>query len=75
VSSPQPARVRSWAGGRGEEEPRQLEADGAWLELRAILGRWREPGGRWFRVVAANGARYLLECREPDLDWWLHPWR
>ena len=69
----EPAQVHAHAGGRGEEEPRSFEWAGARLEVREILVRWREPGGRYFRVVAEDGTRYLLVCREPDLNWWLCP--
>lgn len=66
-------RVSAYAGGTGEEEPRSFEYAGARLAVTAIERRWREPEARWFAVEADGGARYLLECREPELEWRVHP--
>lgn len=66
-------RVRAYAGATGEEEPRTVTIEDENLAVEEILDRWREPGGRFFRVRLAGGRRLLLCCREPDLSWWLVP--
>jgi len=64
-----PIEVRAYSGAFGEEEPRALRLGKSWCEVREILERWAEPGGRFFRVSADDGRVYLLFCREPDLEW------
>ena len=66
-----PLEVVAYSGARGEEEPRTLFLDGVPLEVRAILERWAEPEGRFFRVAVGGERMHLLFCRDPDLTWWL----
>ena len=55
----------------GEEEPRTVEIRGCPLPVEEVLERWREPRGRYFRVVLGDGTSHLLLCRDEDRSWWL----
>jgi hypothetical protein len=77
--------VQSYAGYRGEEEPRAFWLDHRRFEVRAILDRWVAPGQRWFKVAADDGHAYILRHDEADGAWQLaafthggglsRPWR
>ncbi|MDJ0943855.1 MAG: hypothetical protein QNJ30_10340 [Kiloniellales bacterium] len=52
--------VECYAGHRGEETPRALAFDGRRVEVAEVLDRWLSPDHRYFKVVGADGARYIL---------------
>ena len=66
-----PVHVFAYSGASGEEEPRAIDVGGRRLAVLRISSRWREPEGRFFRVLCEDGEVRLLLCREPDLSWWL----
>jgi hypothetical protein len=63
-------RIGAYCGAEGEEEPRTVEIRGLSLPVDEILERWREPRGRYFRVLLGDGSVHLLLCRAEDLSWW-----
>ena len=65
-----PIVVSAYSGGRGEEEPRELEVDGRRLAVHEVVRAWREPLGRFFLVLDELGCRHLLLCDEGDQRWW-----
>jgi len=52
--------VISYAGYRGEEEPRTLVLAGEPHDVLGIDDRWYDPEARYFRVAVADGHVYLL---------------
>lgn len=58
--SPTRIRVESYAGYRGEERPRRLLLDDRTVEVAEILDAWRAPEHRYFRILGADGATYLI---------------
>jgi len=64
-----PIEVVAYSGSSGEEEPRQLRLAGRSSAVERILDRWREPGGRYFRVLTDDRHVHLLVCRDADLSW------
>jgi hypothetical protein len=53
-------RVECYAGHRGEETPRRLFVDERAIELTEVLDQWLAPDHRYFKVLGANGALYIL---------------
>lgn len=53
-------RVECYAGHRGEETPRRLLLDERPVEVTEVLDRWLAPEHRYFKVLGADGALYIL---------------
>ena len=53
-------RVECYAGHRGEETPRRLLMDERAIDVAEVLDRWLAPDHRYFKVLGANGALYIL---------------
>ena len=51
------------------EKPVALTWDGKWLEIAAILERWRIPGAKCFRVKTAGGLIFELFYSELYDEW------
>jgi len=62
-------RVESYAGYRGDQEPRAFWLGERRIEVRDIQDRWFGPDERWFRVAAEDGHAYVLR-HDPDSDEW-----
>lgn len=62
-------RVESYAGYRGDQEPRAFWLGEQRLEVRDIQDRWFAPDQRWFRVAADDGHAYVLR-HDHDSDEW-----
>ena len=61
-------RVESYAGYRGEQEPRAFWLGERRLEVLEIVDRWFAPEQRWFRARADDGHLYILRYDErPDV--------
>jgi len=52
--------VECYAGYRGEETPRRFSLDERKVEVVEVVGRWQEPGQRYFKVRGDDGAIYVL---------------
>ncbi|MDD5306617.1 MAG: hypothetical protein PHU25_04780 [Deltaproteobacteria bacterium] len=61
--------VVCYSGYRGEETPRALVVGERRLEVKEVLGRWREPDRRYFELLCADGATYLMSHDE-EHDLW-----
>jgi len=64
-------QVESYAGYRGEQEPRVLFLGERRLEVIEIVDRWMEPGRRWFKCRAGDGNTYILRHDEASGEWQL----
>jgi len=62
-------RVESYAGYRGEQEPRVFFLGERPLEVIEIVDRWMEPGRRWFKCRASDGNSYILRHDEAGGEW------
>jgi hypothetical protein len=62
-------QVESYAGYRGDQEPRVLILEGRRLIVQEILGRWRGPTGRYFRIRTSDGREYELLHEESTGLW------
>jgi hypothetical protein len=61
-------RVECYAGYKGDERPVRLQIGEQMVEI-AEEDRWYSPGATYFRVLLANGERYVLR-REDAQDLW-----
>jgi hypothetical protein len=62
-------RVESYAGHRGQQEPRAFWLGERRLEVLEIADRWIGPEQRWFRVRADDGHLYILRHDEMPDAW------
>ena len=60
-------RVECYSGYKGDERPTKLEIGEQMLDVAAVEDRWYSPGATYFRVLLANGERYVLR-REDAQD-------
>jgi hypothetical protein len=65
-------RVECHAGYRGDETPRRFHFEGRTIEVAAILGRWKEPGALFFRILGCDGRAYVLR-RDGQAGGWEIP--
>ena len=61
--------VESYAGYRGEQEPRAFTIGSRRLEVVSVEDRWSGPDYRYFRVRASDGDTYVLR-RDDAADAW-----
>ena len=53
-------RVECYAGYRGEETPRRIFFGERPVVVEEVLDRWLAPDHRYFKVLGADGATYIL---------------
>jgi hypothetical protein len=63
------SRVECYSGGEYAERPRAFTWQGERLEIAAILGRWRQPDGKRFRVETRRGQVFDLQYVETTGEW------
>ena len=52
--------VESYAGYRGEEEPRLIRLGPREVAVREVVDRWHGPDHRYFKLLGEDGALYIL---------------
>jgi hypothetical protein len=62
-------RVECYAGYRGDERPIRVQINEQMVDVAEVDDRWYSPGATFFRVLLANGERYVLR-REDAQDLW-----
>lgn len=62
-------RVESYAGHRGEQEPRRFFLDGRAVQVAEVLDRWLAPDHRYFKLRDPDGATWILRHEESTGDW------
>jgi hypothetical protein len=67
--------VESHAGYKADERPVRLKLGEEILEVVEVEDQWYSPGETYFRVVVANGDRYLLRHIEAQDLWSLEGYR
>jgi hypothetical protein len=55
------------------DRPIAFTWQGRRLEIAEILGRWRKPDGKSFRINTTDGQVFDLIYREIPDDWLVHP--
>ncbi len=70
---PIPARVECYSGYRIDEQPVRFETGGEVLCVVDIIGAWRTPEARFFRVRASDGRVHLLRQSETSGEWTIEP--
>ncbi len=66
-----PAVVECHSGSAYGERPVTLVWQGERLSVAAVEARWREPGGRGFRVRTTDGRTFELFYGEANDEWWV----
>ena len=61
--------VECYAGYKGDERPVRVQIGEQMLDVNEVEDRWYSPGATYFRVLMANGERYVLR-REDAQDLW-----
>lgn len=67
----QQVRVESYAGYKGEQEPRFVWIDERREEVLGIRDRWYDPGGDVYKVRTESGLLLLLRYDRSNASWWL----
>lgn len=68
-------KVETYSGHKADERPVRVTIDGAALEVAEVEDRWYSPGATFFRVLLANGERYVLRRIEAQEVWVLEAYR
>ncbi|HYA97547.1 MAG TPA: hypothetical protein VEH49_05595 [Methylomirabilota bacterium] len=67
--------VTCYSGFRGDERPLRFVLAGRRLEVSLVEDRWYSPGAAFFRVLTAEGDRYVLRHDEGQDVWSLEGFR
>ena len=68
-------RVETYSGFKADERPLRLHLSERTLEVAAIEDRWYSPGENYFRVLTADGDRYVLCHVEAQGVWTFSAYR
>jgi len=68
-------RVECYSGHKAEERPARITFETQTLEIVEVEDRWYSPGATYFRVLAANGDRYVLRHDDAQDVWSLTAFR
>jgi hypothetical protein len=68
-------QVETYSGYKADERPVRVTIDGQAHEVAEIEDRWYSPGATFFRVMLANGERYVLRRVEAQEIWVLEAYR
>jgi hypothetical protein len=68
-------RVECYSGYKGDERPVKLQLRNQMVEIAEIEDRWYSPGATYFRVLLANGERYVLRREDAQDAWTLEAFR
>ncbi|MGI5863289.1 MAG: hypothetical protein ACOX6T_14710 [Myxococcales bacterium] len=61
--------VDCYSGYRGDETPRRLVIDGTVVAV-SVVGRWRTPEHRYFRLRGEDGRTYVIRQGESgEWEW------
>jgi hypothetical protein len=65
----QKIRVECYSGYRAEETPRRFWLGGTSMEVKAVVGQWRDPDHRYFKVAVEGHAEYILCHDSVTFEW------
>ena len=67
--------VECYAGYKGGERPVKLQIGNDLVEVADVEDRWYSPGATFFRLLLANGERYILRREDAQDVWTLEAFR
>jgi hypothetical protein len=67
--------VECYAGYKGDERPIKLQIGNDMVEVADVEDRWYSPGATYFRVLLANGERYVVRREDAQDVWTLEAFR
>jgi hypothetical protein len=67
--------VECYAGYKGDERPVKLQIGNEMVEVADVEDRWYSPGATYFRVLLANGERYVVRRDDAQDVWTLEAFR
>jgi hypothetical protein len=67
--------VECYSGYKGDERPVKLQIAEQMVGVAEVEDRWYSPGATYFRVLLANGERYVLRREEAQDVWTLEAFR
>jgi hypothetical protein len=67
--------VECYAGYKGDERPMKLQIGKDMVEVADVEDRWYSPGATYFRVLVANGERYIVRREDAQDVWTLEAFR
>lgn len=67
--------VECYAGYKGDERPVKLQIGNDLVEVADVEDRWYSPGATFFRLLLANGERYILRREDAQDVWTLEAFR
>jgi hypothetical protein len=68
-------RVECYSGYKGDQRPIRVQLGDGMVEVAEVEDRWYSPGGTYFRVLLANGDRYVLRREDAQDIWTLEAFR
>ena len=68
-------RVECYSGYQADERPIRVQLGEAMMDVAEIEDRWYSPGATYFRVLLANGDRYVLRRDDAQDVWTLQAFR
>jgi hypothetical protein len=67
--------VECYAGYKGDERPVKLQIGDEMVDVADVEDRWYSPGATYFRVLLANGERYVVRREDAQDIWTLEAFR
>jgi hypothetical protein len=67
--------VESYSGFKFNERPLRFRLGERWLAVLEITDRWYAPDAAYFKVLAEDGAAYILRHSETEDLWTLEAFR
>lgn len=68
-------RVETYSGFKADQRPLRLHLGNRTFEVAAVEDSWYSPGETYFRVLTADGDRYVLRHIEAQDVWTLTAFR
>ena len=67
--------VECYSGYKADERPIRIQLGEQMVEVAEVEDRWYSPGATYFRVLLANGERYVLRREDAQQVWSLEAFR
>jgi hypothetical protein len=67
--------VECYSGYKADERPIRVQLGGQMIDVSDVEDRWYSPGATYFRVLLANGERYVLRREDAQDVWTLEAFR
>jgi hypothetical protein len=68
-------RVERYSGYKADERPVRVLLADHMVDVAEVEDRWYSPGATYFRVLLANGERYVLRREDAQDVWTLEAFR